>query len=1326
MPADNPLFVPLLLDVLLINEAVHKRDAFRRWKHDYNQLHTDRFDSSEPEVLDQISDKRDTGAVLHWTLPRALRASKPGSSTDYPLVPNRWLVVRLCRNDALGKEADMRTSKAWVVESDCPPAPGEKGTSHFLVDDQTVANWKKSNEPRRKAARPSPVTPLNLHNPSEVLPTAGTGAHTVNIGSASALAGWHEQAPANMFLKAVAPGNLEFSAYVPFHEGIFAHYDDLKDVPDTATLSYQVIGWYSDNTQDPVVASPPAGQSSSAAVLKALGWQVANQADPGLLTASLYAGTALQLKWERKGDAPADDQLQQLQDQDQADSPLAVAIANTSVDAFTRLVASQLTTVGDQQKPAQIMELLRAFHYDMLPLLNQVNGDALLQEKIRQEWFSSKSSGIQWVITADQAPGAATPDAAASVLTDSERSWLTTLNVKQQALNEALVSLHHLQWELHAAWWKAGVQQAFEVIEGKDSSKNLSETTFQEQAALLEATDSTSPLALVLAQLEKIHELSAQVPQPIPDKGHNAQAAFLEGVAAFAASKGLQSTQKLLSKKSKEEIAEKPLIGKVLKAMPLPRFWLPNNPTIVLSGVEPSAAADPDSSLTVRLAHQQVSEFVVAGTTVTGAKLTMPTLDNEQALPVGVGSLYREFFLLDPANAPFIAACAKLDSVEVTQVMKDHNPKNITGVLPAFGLNGWTQKWNPLYLEWEVLYTDVPYEYFDKGGKTQSNWRFNGTDYVLVDQPGAVASPSTLRGRSVLSAHTKLTFGDRLQAFAKQYGGTSSEGPAAQLSTLYDAISRVDSGWHFLSQELVHFNTQLTQRDARAFRRPTTEAFRYKSENLTLAKITGYPTTSTQPPYDTPPAVQGLVGAVPAAKMEGPSSLPFHHLRSGQAYLNRVTLYDKFGRLLELVMPTGGGPKNADSFGLEVDEALLATPKLKSLASFTCPFQLPPRILQPAKLALLPVDNTSKAGAQLPMLTQEINPVCGWLIANHLDQGLLLFAPDGTSLGELRLGPTNPIKEGPTPRQVQWQPPLHDATVDSVAAVAVRSPQLGAFVLAAQKREEADFRALLAAIDSTLWTTEPLGTSTDQHLSVLVGRPLALVRLRVEFALDGPPLTSCDWPAQARATAEAASLPPFADSRFSIRLGSLATREDGVIGYFTGEDYSVFNSVAAPELKRDYVQEIGPLGEAGGNYLALPFDGHTSQLITVLADPRAAIHATTGLFPVTAYAIPAPFVYPALARLELAFRVGPRLAHLQPTAATGEVPPPFPNAVSYLPLSEKKGAWSWWEKTLADPTWQGYGLTAATPQAAFGAGQVSVRDGYLQFVPKPEPQSETP
>jgi len=1269
----NPIFVPIDLDVLLANKALLARDTFRCWKYAYTNLSDDTFYSPEPFAFDDNYDTMKPGAYLHWTLPRSLRCSREGSTSQYPLVPNRWLVVRVYRDNT-----GHNLQKAWVIESDCP-SDSPEGSGFFLVNSTVVNNWENSSEPNRKAASPAPIS------------TAfDTGAYTVNLGKAFDQTAWKEQTEGNLFLTAIAPGNFEFSAYTPHNEGIFSFYDDLADAPDSTTLSYLVTGWYSDFTRDIMTTGTGGftGGGDTAGVLRALSWTVAGNANPGVIDISIYSGMAFSLGWERNAnDAPAPDQLQDTK----ATSNMTVSIANTSVDAFSTLVYTQLQSKG-YPNAAQIIELLRAFHYDLLPLYNTINGDDLIWEKIRQEWFSSKRGGTQWTIVTNQPANGAMPDISASALTPAEQAWLLQLNQDQKALDDAMQELYSGQWDLNAVWWKYGYMNAV------DQQMKPNKTGIDDPSDLLPFLDATNPDSLlsdVLGQLAVINGLQAKLPQPIPANGVNAQDAFLNGVTAFAAQKGIEA-------------------GKSLKAIAQPRFWKPNNPVVMISGIEPADITNPDNSLEVRIALQLISSFVVSGITVAGASLgnIIPLLSESASLPSGITGIYQEFFLLDPANAGQVAAAMDLDADTVKQVMATHDTATYnSGTLPSIDLVAWSQQWNPLYLEWEVTYAPIPFEWIDKpgAGKRTRYWSFDGTDYNLATNARSQGT-HTLRGRSLLSPHTRFTFGDRLKAFVDQYGDTDTD-----LRDLYTAISGTDS-WKFLGQELVNMGELLSQRDARVFRRPVTETCMENGMDILLSKVMGYTDTSRQPPYDTPSYGQGLVSSVPAVKIAGPSDFPFHGIRSGQCYFSHLILYDKFGRQLDLIAPGESGVHDANNFPLVRDAAFMVTNKL--IPAVAAPFQLPPRLLQPARLDMLLVDQEDNSNVL--GLAANVNPVCGWVIANHLDQSLLVYDPNGVAMGEIKL--VQGISGDPL---AAWTPPPHAAvTINDITG---NAPQLGAFITATIGKTVPEFQALLGAIDSTLWTTDPLGSRTDQNLSVLIGRPLALLRIRLQCSLDGPARTSCDWPMPIQPAPTDPNIPDFTTSRFSIRLGDLASREDGVIGYFENDNYAVFNSVVTPMTGQQYVKEIGPLNGIDGNYINLPFDGQTTELITLLADPRASIHATTGILPVKELKIPAQFIDGPLAAMEITFRMGPLLSRLQTSPATGDTPPPFPLAISYLPVSEQNGAWSWWEDTVTNPGgegaihhWQGYDMNDPGTGAALSDNPATLREGYLQFVTNTE------
>jgi hypothetical protein len=521
----------------------------------------------------------------------------------------------------------------------------------------------------------------------------------------------------------------------------------------------------------------------------------------------------------------------------------------------------------------------------------------------------------------------------------------------------------------------------------------------------------------------------------------------------------------------------------------------------------------------------------------------------------------------------------------------------------------------------------------------------------------------------------------RLDKFVQQFGSSSA---LAQIDEWINSVY----GWNFLAQELTGFNDLLALRDTRAFRRPTSAD---QLGGYPLAALTGYGDGVVPASLTLPQSSLGQVNSAPLL----PNGVPptFHGTREGAFYFTDFLLYDRFGRVLSVIQSgTSSGLFDYRNFPVQRDAALQPDePLVTNVASV---LQLPPRLLQRARLdmRLLAAQDDAKVFEVDPGVV----PISGWVLPNHLDGSISLFAPDGTALGEYRL-----FTQDDGSKAGAWQPPPHSTvTLDEIATLA---PHLRAMIDSSALAHEANFLAFLAAIDTTLWTIDPLGDRADQNLSVLVGRPLALLRTRLQFQLEGDPISDTGW--------AATFTPPSPDvltDAFSIRLGDQATRQDGVIGYFAGSDYDVFNGVAAPQDGQSYVQQIGT-----GNFLQLGFAAGTYEYVTLLADPRAAAHATTGILPVKQLDVPQEFVESALAAMEISFRLGPVLSTVGPAPVQGSTPPPYPTAITYPLPAEQNGSWSWWE--LIAGAWEGRAIAPASPDATSTTTPNSLREGYLQF-----------
>lgn len=1244
--SDPSLIVPVELDVLVFNEGVKNRDGDAAWWQ-YNYKALEDFHSPEPPAFGNRSAAPQTGVYLHWSLPQALRHGQQDATGDgaitYPMVPNRWLVVRTQGDVA-------RTSTAWVIESDCPltPAvttqmpqvtPGQ--TSNYLVDPAIIKSWKTSSDALRNTV---------------TLDETSTEPQVANIGISFPLdKGWSERAGDTGFLTAVAPGNPVFSIFYPHNVGVFSMYDDLTGV-DTGTLSYMVMGWYSDPTQD-ILADSGDDADAFSTYLNSLNWELP-QTTTTPIKKSVYQGTALSIDWQRSGTPPTDDPLQEIRDTGQ----LNAAIGNTTIDAFTALTRQQLTAAGH---PDETINLMRAFQYNLLPIINQVNGDAILEETIRQAWFGSEPGGYLWTIVEKSSDGSAE-----TVLSESEAAWLNQLNADQQKLDVALAQLFAKQWDFNAAWWKLGrnPDDAFPPISNAPSNAEI--------AKLIDPTNATGIAAQLLALFQTVNANLLLVPQPVQGGDITSQDAYVQGIANFALAKKLADT-------------------KTLKAVAGPRYWKPSNPVVVLSGVEPHSSTDPDLALSVRDASEIVTGVKIDGKTASSATVgtVVPMPTNMTGLPPEAAPLMTEFFLVDPASAPAIATALALDPTVVKPIITAHSASDYLGQLSSLGLGPWLQPWNPMYFEWSIKYTQIPYQ-----TGSNLNWTFDGQDYQYTPNGGAPETVDRdIGGISLLSPHVQFIFKKRLTEYLAKY-------PDGDLQQLDDWIEQIDQ-WKILAQELTGMNELLAMRDPRAFRRPVPTDLVGSGTQYSVSDLAGFPSSSTAGGDVLPDALQGKVNQVPYLP-NGPDE-PFHGVRQGQFYFEALSVYDKFGRQLH-VIESGqqSGLFGAKNFPLIRDAELMPDKANLIHSEIAAVAQVPPRVLQDARLDFQLADGTDET--KIFGEAADVNPIGGWVLPNHIDQGILLYAPDGTSLGEFRLfAQQDGTKVG------KWQAPPHSA-IASLDDVGREAPLLKSILDAAQIQEQSNFESFLQSIDETLWTIDPLGNRSDQNLSVLIGRPLAVIRARLQLNLHGPAYQDSSW---------AATLAPpvseFLDYNFSVRLGDQATRQDGVIGYFLGENYALFNSVVAPSITspQTYIKQIGPIPSTGpGNFFDIQFKAGSQQYVTLLADPRASMHAVTGILPIKQVDIPAGFIETALQNIEVSFRVGPILTRLQETPTQGGAPVAFPNSVSIPTPTEQNGEWSWWEKSTDTTTpWAGYDLLNTTPTAKLKEAPNSLREGVLQL-----------
>jgi len=322
---------------------------------------------------------------------------------------------------------------------------------------------------------------------------------------------------------------------------------------------------------------------------------------------------------------------------------------------------------------------------------------------------------------------------------------------------------------------------------------------------------------------------------------------------------------------------------------------------------------------------------------------------------------------------------------------------------------------------------------------------------------------------------------------------------------------------------------------------------------------------------------------------------------------------------------------------------------------------LPPRVLSPVRLEahwLSAAHNNDVAGIGDDFLESNdhpaTSPVCGWLLPNHLDLALMCYDADGTAIGSfVRIGDTlryqtragnstnrsNDLAADIGPKPTSG--PRPDRPVNNQLA------ELMWFI----DGQSAEFLTdLLATIDASTTFIAPSHAAQDIAVSILVGRPLAVVRTALGLSTAGGTLPvsqakaalqqAIGGPWTAYPDRQAHTSAALGGVEFAITVGAHTDLDDGLVAYLPeGEEpsrYGIVYSTAAPEHADPALQRPGPE--------TVTFSLNATQAIfTALIDPRAPIHLTSGILPTTSLQIPPEQYARAMQQLGITFTTRPVL-----------------------------------------------------------------------------------
>ena len=1027
------------------------------------------------------------------------------------------------------------------------------------------------------------------------------------LGRNMPLSAWKESFPDAQYLKiltAVGYGEPSFAAFYPNCHSVFGFHDDDPGA-STDGLRYDVVGWYSDVNNDYVVKF----KTDFTADFK----QRNNQRTP--TTDEMKEALKQRAQWTFDAVGPAEFPDQTLcyarvtfgpqASSGAADSGVNIAVGNTGTEALSAYLASLVVkepplanspsperakaNLEDQLEAAQLSDHIEHRQLDVGPKFIEAR---------HEKGFTAVPAGFLWQITPDtkdRQADAANADAQAQItLPIATAHLLHNLNLCQQEYDRSLDEIESMRRQLFSDWYKYQIC-AYPPEDSRDDYPDIDEARYYLEvkgvAPLKRKMDATGSVKIGLAG----------------DKAVAATDGSPAGSLAVKLKKAIDDLQRAVDDHNADPDVQKANAIYKLKQVPAPRYWQPNEPVVLLAG--------PAIKRMVR--HGEDGRLNKDGL------LECQVMENAVARSAAVsGAISQKMNQLDPGR----------DGVKIGFSVRTEQP------------------WSPFLLEWEmeVFPIESQCNHHPESGRYAPDFiaenyylAENSVDLSVKPGKGAITRAANVyTGASILTPHAgvqlkadledylqKQLLDDYLEAKKIQQPEKPDEffesnltdilnwykttRCAADRTILCDIIKAYElltsEDFYTLTQSLGGFN------DALLMHKQTLQ--------LAIADPLGFSEYQS--------FADRVRDAVGASARSAPEPLDdFNPIRTGALRINRLRLIDTFGRFLDF----------------DCDD-IITTEGLK-LAGAPGLIALPPRLAQPARFNFrwLSASDDDQEMNDHPATT----PICGWVLANNLDDSLMIYDGEGKALGSVN-------------RSARWEPA--PGSVPPTAAGDIPNQRLRRMVKYILDQGPAFLNDFISAADNALENIEPENYAQLPELALLMGRPLALVRASLDLELQGLPAIHQGWEAFRHDLSRInRDTNDFDRVRFPIRIGEYRQFNDGLVGYWReeGEGYEG-NSFYAPQT--DLISHPNIKTHADDSMTFFQSVRSEPQILSMLIDPRGAVNATTGVAPCKAISIPPDQYADALRAIEITFLSAPILTEV------GKI---------NIPLPEESGfKWSW-------------------------------------------------
>ena len=738
-------------------------------------------------------------------------------------------------------------------------------------------------------------------------------------------------------LTATAGGDPAWAAVFDTSQDRFGIYDPLDDLTDEdrrGTISYLVCGWWSQDANDPIYSGTLAERAD---LLGALKWT--------------HAAVSSAVQAERD---------LAVQRGVQTGTPTTAVRAATGVDSSGQATGDLTTMSANQVLTGGAAEVV-AGASPPLPQLTLLHGSVI---GVLPGGPGQSEDDRPAATDVEVAVGASATEAFAALLALDQPA-------DQQVADERLV-----------AAFGDGLISQLDAPDGLVTlDQELQAAEFVAQPGGTATTDRVVDGDRIAAAEAK-RDAATNIAGQITSSESALTAASADRKLGFLAERSSFETIAVQQTKTGTPAASAQLTPREL-AVAAPSWRFPADPVVTLRTVNRSlrhgydGRFNPDDTLSCRVSGEARTQF--AGL-VDGAELVAPL--GNGGLPPECDDLLCELVLEDttqlPATASYAAQARSLPVAAVTARLTAEyalrwdstvSPAAKDAMRPAslwvgteaspLATTSWRQPWVPLFLEWQLTLTV---------DDDMSRWTLAEVDLDVADgvspEPDPSVPPIVTEGRVLLTSMVARQFAAKVADFVNEEAQRGPAGavllPAEQAAL--SAIAQSGARFDVLSAGLQGLREELL-------------GLAWADAGRTVVQDG----TSTPPTPIAPPVL----------------------LRGGVASFTRLRLVDSFGRTLEIPAASITGAAVAERLQIPPAPAPAPAPA-EGQASPAPQLLLRPRLMRPARLELSFVDPTAPDGTVPPAATvdqvdptQAINPVCGWLLPDHLDGSLEVY--DGTA-----------------------------------------------------------------------------------------------------------------------------------------------------------------------------------------------------------------------------------------------------------------------------------------------------------------------------------------